>query len=167
MGRQINFYMSKEVENEFFKFLKKENFEFLIRDNKNNVLTRLYEIKYSEFNQNYAYLYKPEYEELFMKDEPLVRIDQIASPVIDFTRTNIDHDEKIVIRGRIWIETKYYNSSGELVEKNAELVKDYNRLVRWIKKNVPFREIIQEDYVEKEYANDEIVELVNQGYRLI
>ena len=167
MGRQINYYMSEEVDNKFIEFIKEQNYEFLFYDFKNNALIRLNKEKYNEFNEKYAYLYKPEYEELFMKDEPLVRIDQIASPVIDFTRTNIDHDEKIVIRGRIWIETKYYNSSGELVEKNAELVKDYNRLVRWIKKNVPFREIIQEDYVEKEYANDEIVELVNQGYRLI
>jgi len=167
LGRQINFYMSKEVENEFFKFLKKENFEFLIRDNKNNVLTRLYEIKYSEFNQNYAYLYKPEYGEYFIEEEPFVDIEPITSPVIEFIRTYINNDEKTITRGRIWIETKYYDSSGELVEKNAEFIKDYNRLVRWIKKNVPFREIIQEDYVEKEYANDEIVELVNQGYRLI
>ena len=101
-----------------------------------------------------------------MKDGSLVDIDQITSPVIEFTRTNIVHDKKVVRRGRIWIETKHYDSSGELVEKKEEFVKDYNRLARWIKKNVPFREIPKGDFIVKEYTNDELMELVKQGYRL-
>jgi hypothetical protein len=166
MGRQINFYMSEEVDNKLIEFLKEQNFEFLFYDFKNNALVRLYEIKYSEFSQEDTYLYKPEYGDLHMKDGPLVDIDQITSPVIEFTRTKIVYDKKIVRRGRIWVETKYYDSSGELVEKKEEFVKDYNRLVRWIKKNVPFQEIPKGDFLVKEYTNDELMELVNQGYRL-
>jgi len=159
--------MSEEIDNKFFEFLKEEKFRFLFHDYENNSLVRLYETKYSDFNQKYLYfLYKPEYGEYFIKEGPIVRIDQITSPVIEFIRTSIVHDEKIIRRGGIWIETKHYDSSGELVEKKAELVKDYNRLVRWIKKNVPFRGVPKGDYIVKEYANDEIMELVKQGYRL-
>ena len=158
--------MSEEVDNKFFEFLKEQNFEFLFHDYENNTLIKLNEIKNSEFNRKFLYLYKPEYGEIFMRDEPLVRIDQITSPVIEFTRTKIVYDKKIVRRGRIWVETKYYDSSGELVEKNAEFIKDYNRLVRWINKNVPYREIPKGDFLVKEYTNDELMELVKQGYRL-
>lgn len=167
MGKQINFYMSEEVEKNFIELLKENCFEIMWHDFTHNSLEKLVDFSCDELSPNTMYLFKPKYGDYIIKDSKLVRIDAIKSPVIEFIRTNRRKDEKTITRGRLWLETKYYDSNDDLVEKTTELIKDYNNLVRWIKKNVPYREITKGDYLVKEYVNDEIIELVNLGFRLI
>ena len=60
----------------------------------------------------------------------------------------------------------YYNETGEKIKKEEMLTKDYHKLVRWIKKNVPYQEFYNGKFVEKDYINNEIIQLQKEGFIL-
>lgn len=93
-------------------------------------------------------------------------INTIESPVIEFSKTVINEEKKKVLRGRLWISPWYYGKDGSAIKKEELFIKDYEKLVRWIKKNVPYQQIKAGDYVVKEYASDEIVALQEDGFCL-
>lgn len=168
MGRQINFYMSEKVEKSFVELLNSNNYTIMWHDFAQNSIAVLNDYKCSELKQKNGilYLYKKMYGEYFIKKSNWIRIDASNSPIIEYIRTTIKNDDKKISRGRLWVETKYYNSNDELVEKSPNLVKDFVDLTKWIKKNIPYQEIEEGDSFVKEYICDEIIELVHQGYRL-
>ena len=45
-------------------------------------------------------------------------------------------------------------------------LRDYQMLVRWIKKNVSCQEVKKGEYLIKEYASDELVILQDEGFIL-
>lgn len=65
----------------------------------------------------------------------------------------------------MWIATQYYNEN-EIIKKEGIVIKDYQRLARWIKKNVPYQNIRIGKYYVKEYASDELVALQDDGFDL-
>lgn len=156
MGRQINFYVSKQVQNAFFDFLQQNHFTFLD--------VNAEEIKEPQRNDIFMmYLFKQSYGTVLMHTDVSKRVDVWKSPVIEFCKSHIEEKEKKVYRGRLWVANRYYDEAGNIVEKDIEFMKDYQRLVRWIKKNVPYKEI--EGY-GKAYISDEIMELYNQKFKL-
>ena len=112
------------------------------------------------------YLYKSNYGELVMQQGNGASMDTIKSPVIQFCKTSIKTEQKKILRGRLWIATQYYDDEGNWVKKSELFVKDYQKLNRWIKKNVPYQEIRKGEYLVKEYVNDELKELQEKGYVL-
>lgn len=124
-----------------------------------------------EFSSNdwhSVYLYRREFGELILDKLPNGKqyIDIISSPVIEFIRTVVREDEKEVSRGRLWMEMKYWNEAGELVEKSKLLNDWYSSLCKWIKKKLPKTEIsINEDtYVE--FISPTMKKLVEKGYKI-
>jgi len=162
VGKQINFYMNKDIEEKFIEYLNINEFNFLDYDFKNNKVIVLS----SEAKAQSLYLYKKVYGDYFMQNGDLVRLDIIKSPVIEFTKTQIKEESKKVKRGRLWLNEQYYNEEGTIVKKDTLLIKDFNSLVRWIKKNVPYQEIKKGEHYIKEYANDEIKKLGEEGFIL-
>lgn len=158
MGKQINFYMSKSIQMNFIQYLEQNQFLFL--DNK---LTEIDQVGSDDVLS--MYLYKLNYGEIFMKQENIMSMDCIRSPVIQFNKTIIREEQKKVLRGRLWISNQYYDKNGVYHKKNA-LLKDYILLNGWIKKNVPYQEIKKGEYYIKEYANDELKELQDKGFIL-
>ena len=43
-------------------------------------------------------------------------------------------------------------------------MRDYEKLVRWIKKNVPYHKIPKGNFEVMEYANDSLFELCKDGF---
>lgn len=74
--------------------------------------------------------------------------------------------QKKITRGRLWVATQYYDDEGNWVKKNELFVKDYQKLNHWIKKHVPYQEIWDGEYLVKEYINDELKKLQEEGYVL-
>lgn len=156
MGRQINFYMSKKVQAEFIEFLEQSNFlyvDYYVDKTVHPVFEDVYSV----------YLYKEVYGELRKKQDDKV-YDSLIGPVIEFKKSMIKEDTKKIIRGRLWMTDWYYDEEGNKVKKNDWLTKDYEKLVRWVKKNVPYQEYNNKGYILKEYINDEIIELQKEGY---
>ena len=163
MGKQINFYMSKDVEDEFIEYLKQNNFIFLITDFESNKIINTYG---KTDNSSKLYLFKEVYGDITMQEGVLSRLNTIKSPVIEFRRTIIKEDKKKILRGRIWVSNQYYDDYGTIIKKNPQLIQDYNSLVRWIKKHVPYQEIKKDEYSVKEYVNDEMKQLGEEGFTL-
>ena len=157
MGRQINFYMSKIVEKSFIEFLEQNQFIFL--NNDSSVIN-----KTSPKGKFRWYLYKQDYGDIKMNQYNMNIIDTKKSPVIQFRRTSIKEEEKKIFKGRLWIETQYYDGGEKLIKKNDIFIKEYQMLVRWIKKHIPYQEIKKGEYFVKEYINDEIKELQDKEF---
>lgn len=157
MGKQVNFYMSESVQNNFIKFLEQNKFIFL-----NNNASVISQVNLN--NSRGVYLYKEVYGDIKMRENNKEIIDVMYSPVIEFTKTIINEKEKKILRGRIWISQQYYDNTGKLLKKDKLFVDDYQKLSRWIKKFVPYQGIMKGDYIVKEYTCNELVELVDRGY---
>lgn len=93
-------------------------------------------------------------------------VDSIKSPVIEYSRTIIREDLKEISRGRLWVETKYYNNDGDLVQKDIRLEEWYKELCKWIKKNAPKTELDKEKKC-KEYISKSVLQLLEQGYKIV
>lgn len=167
MGKQINFYIEKELEEKLIQQIFNEGFVIVAEDLDNKVL-----VTYDEFQKinpkvYIMYLYKKDFGKLVIDKDCEFRLDSLRSPIIELTRTLIKNDKKIVTRGRLWIETKYYDGNGGIILKDSILTKEYNSLVKWIKRNVPNQEVMKGEYIIKEYVTDNIKNLAYNGFKLI
>lgn len=163
MGKQINFYMDKKVEDEFIKFIYKIKFEVL-EENEEKKRIESYK-KYDEFNPKgiQLFLYKKNYGNIVKLKNCDCAINSISSPVIEFMRTIIIDCDKEIVGGRIWYEQKYYNNDGELIKKNEQILKDYNMLVRWIKKNTIYTDVNNLGFTSKYYVTKEIEKILEKN----
>nr|WP_314458959.1 hypothetical protein [uncultured Clostridium sp.] len=167
MGKQINFYIEKEFEEKLIQQIFNEGFVIVAEDLDEKML-----VTYDEFQKvnpkvYIMYLYKKNFGKLVIDKDCEFRLDSLRSPIIELTRTLIKNDKKIVTRGRLWVETKYYDENGEIILKDSILTKEYNSLVKWIKKNVPNQEVMKGEYIIKEYVTDYIRNLTDNGFKLI
>ncbi len=125
MGKQIRFFMAKEDELEFYDLVLSSN-DFFI-DDKQNILD-----KEALFNSNEITLYIAQPNSNIIKDENGY-INIIRSEVIEYSRclfrnSNLDY-------GRLWAEFKFYDSEGELVQKEKWFNDKFSSYRKWIKKN--------------------------------
>ena len=102
MGKQINFYMDSEVQDRFIDHLLGCGFALL------NDMAVAVDAK--ESNIYFAYLYKESYGNLIFRQNYRAQIDQIKSPVIEFSKTRINRAQRKILRGRIWLSTQFYTS---------------------------------------------------------
>ena len=146
MGKQINFYMSENVQNQFMDFLVNKDFLFLNNDGKKIEFTDL--CSYNDY-----YLHKSEFGFLLTKNNS---IDVLNSPIIEFCKTRVKDNR--IFRGRLWISDYYYKNNGQ-TEESKNYIVEYQNLVKWIKKNVPYQSIKKGESFVKEYANHELIEM--------
>ena len=167
MGRQINFYANKEVERQFINFVQSKGYVFLYDNFENGVFAVVENI--DEYRERTIYMYKDEYGKCYWNTR-INQIDSLRSPVIEFSKTMINHEEKRILRGRIWVGTQYYDENGYIVRKDPNLIKEFESMVRWLKKRVPFQEArIGKTGNEKwkNYICDDMKELADEGYWLL
>lgn len=152
MGKQINFYMSENVQNQFIDFLISN--EFLFLDNEGKIIEFQNLCSYIDY-----YLYKNEFGSLLTKNNS---IDVLSSPIIEFCKTRVK--ENRILRGRLWVSDHYYKSNNSQTQQSKKYIMEYNNLARWIKKNVPYQNIKKGDFFVKEYTNDELIQMEKTGY---
>lgn len=167
MGKQINFYIDKTVEDEFMKQIFSQGFVLIAEDLDNKKLVTFNDLETTNSQMYILYLYKKDFGPIVTDVECEYRLDYLRSPVIEFTRTLIKREKKLIIKGRIWLESKFYDMNGEVVNKDPGLTKEYNSLVKWIKKNVPLQDISKGDFIVKEYITKSIKVIADSGFKLI
>ncbi len=139
MGKQVNFYMSAQDENEFLQFLRSDPNSVIF-------LWRLYENAIEDISHlptpdepgwftvniwhrelNYPLLKYIEKQGYYIPDKE-------KSEIIEFTRSTRDSEN--LVPGRIWAEMQYWtcNNPPQIVEKSKRFVSWYESLVKWIKK---------------------------------
>lgn len=144
MGRQINFFMLPEDEEEFIRFVKSTGEVIVIPAITNKMPVESVENLPKAFSKPYwfsfYFLNKNLIEEAkydYIEKQKHYHIDESKSLVIQFHRGGIE-DNKI-LEGRIWIATAYVikDSSGELVwvQKSKEFIEWYEKIARWLRKN--------------------------------
>jgi hypothetical protein len=164
MGKQIEFYMDYKTQEKFFDFLMSEGMTVLLKNDVKEI-----NIIPEPFSTDWWWslsVYDKKIGELKIRelDNGKLMIDYIDSSAIEFSRTFINDDEKIIRNGRLWMEMRYYDKDGQLVSKSIEFDNMYKKMVKWIKKNCPRQDIPMYNIIYKEYTSEGIIELLNNGY---
>lgn len=164
MGRQINYYMDKEVENRFIAFLLQSGYKILYDDTEEEEIKDI--INANDIKEyGFLYIYKELYGEIVYNEHyGWEIIDEFNSPVFEFSRTQILEDKKGIREGRIWVNTNLEFENPDIKE---QFLKDYGKLVRWIKKNVPYQIYSHNGQDRKGYINDSIMQYIQMGYKFI
>jgi hypothetical protein len=167
MGKQINFFMGLELERLFTEFILLEGEILFKGDHPKPFPINYLPAPFSINGWSQLFLYKSEFGELsFLQlDNGEFSIDRISSPVIEFSRTVINKEEKEIYRGRLWLEMKFWNEKGEFLEKCSTLNTWYMSLNKWIKKHLPKTEFTVGGSVLREYVDPAIKELAEIGYK--
>ena len=155
MGKQITFYMDDSTQNRFLDFLKDNQFVFL--SNEGQTIDNI--------NDCYDfYIYKKEFGELFFKeyDESL---DILNSPVIEIIKTRIKGQK--ILQGRVWVSDIFYKKNNGKLEYCKKYIETYQILYKWIKKNVPYQEVMMGGCAVKEYADNVFVNIENNGFKFL
>lgn len=167
MGRQINFYIEKELEHQFMQFVFNKGYIIGGENLRNKQLIVFKNVKDIDPKIYSVCLYKEEYGQLIVENDCDYRIDYNKSPVIEFTDTFINYEEKSVMRGRMWMQPKHYDEHDNVVSKDLRLTKDCTSFVRWIKKYALYQEITKGKYIVKEYISENMKPIANSGFRLM
>ncbi len=150
MGRQINFYMLPEDEEEFVDYVLGQKKDVLmVAVPSETVSPKIIEnlpAPFSEVTWNPIYFWakningrlKTEY----IETQGYFLVDSSTSPVIEFTRSFVQ--DNLLIRGRIWAEIKYLDGD-KLVYKGKEFENWFNALTRWIRRH--YQKISDWEYV--------------------
>jgi hypothetical protein len=147
MGKQVNFYMLEEDEEEFVSYLLDQAGAVLIGagslDGKVPFLKRLPAEDAPPAWRDHLYLSRPGYpvfmQRGIMRAGPLQGrevsfVDELDSSVIEFTRSGLVGDR--LTRGRIWAEMTRLEGD-RLVYKGEEFEKWYDRIAAWVRRHCP------------------------------
>lgn len=152
MSKQINFYMDDSTQNRFLNFIRENQFTFL----------SYYGEKIDNINAyNDFYLYKNDFGNLILKEYDK-SLDILNSPVIEVVKTRIKGQK--IIRGRIWVSDLFYKNNIGNMEYCKKYIDMYQILNKWVKRNVPYQEVIKGGYTIKEYANDDFTNIEDKGF---
>ncbi|NMC57363.1 MAG: hypothetical protein GYA50_09105 [Eubacteriaceae bacterium] len=167
MGRQINFYAEAQLQKHFIEYFFNQGFVIIADDMDNKKIVTYHKLDEIDPNLYNIFLYKKDYGQLVTENWSNHTPSSLFSPVIEFSRTSIKPEEKLIIRGRVWMESMYYGEDGNIVTKDPRLTKDYNAIVRMIKKYVPYQDVVKGGYTLKAYITDNMKEMAKSGYRFI
>lgn len=147
MSRQINFYIGPSDQLKLAEYIKEKGIVALNRHGR--------EIDVSSPETNYLLLSRREFIPGFeYRDNG--DIDCFSSYIIEYSRTNVSLEKSFVSLGRFW----YGKRPGEGEEnelKSKQIMKDYNGLKNWIKKNIPYQTYYRRGVALKGYISDELL----------
>lgn len=171
MGRQYNFYIEPILDERFCEKIFKDGnriYYFDRSDGEKKLYScddyiALYEYKASG---GMFFIYNDKWGDFAsLSDEKIFRD---KSPVIEYVRPYIDESKKVICRGRVYINTYYKDDINGFDIVN----KEFDRLVRWLKKQIDYKEYDfggMSGYNRKNVefnVTSGIVQLVKSGYSL-
>lgn len=150
MGRQINFYMLPEDEEEFVAYVLSQKKDILmVVGHSETASPKIIEnlpATFSEGNWNPIYFWdrnvNGELKAEYIKTQGYFLVDSSASPVVEFIRCFVQ--DNLLLRGRIWAEIKYWNGD-KSIYKGKEFENWFNALARWIRRN--YQKISKVEYL--------------------
>ncbi len=171
MGKQFNFHSDEETQKSIVSYILSKNFIIFAKFKKTDELIIIKDLDFYTVNRckldNTVYLYKKEFGKLdnvdfFDKYGRLFSNINSKLPVFELTLSRINYESNIVDRGRLYMQ-KDFVENDEWVSKPDYFNKEYNSLVRQIKKHFNIVEFPCGKHVYKEYMTSEIIDLVDKG----
>lgn len=158
--------MDNVDESEFVEFIRKEGEIYFIGNLQRPIVIIELPPKFSCNGWFQVHLHKQNFGQMVfhkLKDGRET-INSTTTNVIEFLRTSVNTDKKEISKGRLWVEMKYYDQKGELLEKPKELNEWYNNLVKYIKNKLSKVEIESGGNVMVVYISASLLALLNDGY---
>lgn len=167
MGRQTGFYLSKQTKERFLGFVLSKG--YMIISEKYNKDNGWHSFTYRDNNCKYdsnwmLIFYKDSHGSLFESTIQKGRVDRLISPIVEFTDTTIFEDDHTIKKGRIWAGSNI-NFPDE--RAHMEFISDYNKLLRWIRKNIPRQEYFDGFRTSVDYIDNEIKDKYEFRYNFI
>jgi len=159
MGKQLGFLMDADTERSFADYVLEEGVIVHQPNNKNQIFIKELPKPFSDIGWFSLLLYKPQFGMYTLNKANC--IDPILSPVIEFCRTIILHEEKRIAFGRLWLEVNYYQND-RLVEKDPALYEWYKSLTKWIRKNIPKQELAIGGRVRREHITHSVKQIIEK-----
>lgn len=169
MGKQFNFFMDEKDEERLRKYLLESHVKLIFEGrNLMPVEITVFPPPFSGKGWFIIYLYKEEWGELVARDvsTTMKRIDQLSSPVIEFSRTVIRSDARGITPGRIWFQSNHFKED-ILLNKCSEINAFYLELMRQIKMILPKQ---KKPFTERNttiYCSDSIKIMLDDGYKIM
>ena len=172
MGRQYNFYMGREDEELFLEYLKQNQY-VVYQDNRDGnpkVIDKWPEPDSGTCAWFILYLYREDFGGMVFSDslgDGRLFINPGDASVIEFSRTCINPKDKRIISGRIWLEMNCYDKNGMLWHKSENLIKAYNNIKKWIRKQLKKVDMYTEsgNYIKGDFSEDILKLVMEEGYR--
>lgn len=164
MGKQINYYASSETFKMLLNFWFKNGLQIVIQDPRSKAIIIESSIK-SELFRSPFYVYDSNLGKIVLNNLTGL-INDGATAILQVNPTIIDDKKMTIRRGRVWVSTAYWNDAGEKCVADSQLIKHYNKTVKFIKKIMPYRTICKgenNEFSSKSYISDELLELVQYG----
>lgn len=164
MGKQLGFVMDKHDKEEFLKYVLDKGVIYTCDNYKEQQILQVSELLK---NDGWFRVYVTVKSEIPITYTPLSDnrkyIDGISEPVIEILNSAICESDKRIVRGRLWVEMKYFNNEGELITKCRELDELYKDLCKWIRKNL--KKVSVELRGRKEYISESLSKIGEKGYK--
>ena len=94
----------------------------------------------------------------------------IFAPMIEAGCSLVSDKDRFIVSNRLYIRSDYYDIQDVLVKQSEEFIKQYETLVRVIKKLAPRRKIAckppYENCVRNVYMTDDMFKLYQNGYEM-
>ena len=172
MGRQYHFYMGREDEELFLEYLKQNQYVVYQdnRDGKPKVIDQWPEPDSRTCAWFILYLYRKDFGGVVFSDslgDGRLFINPGDASVIEFSRTCINPKDKRIISGRIWLEMNCYDKNDMLWHKSENLIKAYNNIKKWIRKQLKKVDMYTEsgDHIKGDFSEDILKLVTEEGYR--
>jgi hypothetical protein len=171
MGRQINFYIDRQTELEILDFIKREGGKFMFNRGVEIVFSNDFD-KFRSAQNGWLKCHftkdgfaPPKIERVFNKHmgREFDHCSVSRGEIIEFDGGVVNLPDKKARSGRVYMMSDYYDEAGELVKKGENFIKFYEKLVRFIKKLAPRREVKAGGYTFKIYVSDRVFELYRGG----
>jgi hypothetical protein len=100
--------------------------------------------------------------------ERKINLGSVFAPMIEAACSWVSEEQRAMASNRLYIRSDHYNFQGILLKQNELFIKQYESLVRAVKKIAPVRKIPcpppYQDRVRKEYMTDYMFRLCQDGY---
>ena len=132
-GRQINFFAMPDEWDALEKYLEENDMISIPTQMETE------EIIPEKINENEIFKYlvkrsnKNEIKSRYLKPN-LYRIDDIFSPVIEFTRPYYDKEKNILKKSRLYYTKGFWNDNDEWQEKPSDFLETADKLFKWFRK---------------------------------
>lgn len=168
MGKQFRFLMDRKDEKRFLNYVLEKG--KIYYDDIRDTDGRICEVNDNLINKDWFKVFFSTEDEVNVKYTKLPGglkyIGGSDEPVIEYCRTGVNEPDKSVMRGRLWVEMKYYDK-GELLTKGNALDELYRDLCKWIRKNLKKVTVEDTGRMRKEYSSESLIRFIEEGYSLL
>jgi hypothetical protein len=137
MGRQLNFFLFGQDEADFLEVVKQMGDFLLDRHGLPLGFDKLKEpLVYPDgkYNKDLIHQFYISKQNALITKMNGMFIDELDSQVIQFVRSALETQNELR-NGRLWYQTRYYDSQGNTVVKPDWLTQQYDKYKKWIIKN--------------------------------